>query len=136
MAKSITCNTLTVKNGIPEPRYGTVMDSITERLIAAFAESGMGQVEFAKRAGVSKQTVNGWLKGRVTNIRPDNLFAASDALSINARWLATGHGPKSASNTKIQARLLDKLKALDPAEAQALSESFISIAEAREKYSP
>jgi hypothetical protein len=68
------------------------------------------------------------------NIRPGNLFSASDALGINPRWLATGRGPKSANHSKTQLRLLDTLNVLESEEAQALSESFLSIAEARQKY--
>lgn len=135
MIASLACNTFGVNNTVPPQNYPLVVETITDRINAAFLASGLKQSDLAERAGVSKQTVNGWLKGRVENIRPENLFSAADALGINARWLATGKGPRlRTDDLALCSRLAQVLSALDPPEAEALSKSFLEIAEIRSKY--
>jgi DNA-binding XRE family transcriptional regulator len=66
------------------------VSGITLRINRAINTAGIGQAELAREIGVSRQAVNDWIKGRSVNIRPDHLFALSDALHVDARWLATG----------------------------------------------
>lgn len=101
-ASSLTWHTLPVNNAIHARIYIPSMaaNTITDRIREAFNESefggelGLGQAAFARRVGVSKQTVGDWLLGRSVNIRPENLFYLADSLRVEARWLATGKGPK------------------------------------------
>jgi transcriptional regulator with XRE-family HTH domain len=71
-------------------------ETITDRVRAAIDASGLTQAEIARRVGVERQTVGDWYHGRSINIRPEHLFALADTLGIEARWLATGKGPKLA----------------------------------------
>lgn len=101
-ASSLAWHTLPVNNAIHARIYSPSMaaNTITDRIREAFNESefggalGQGQAALARRVGVSKQTVGDWLVGRSVNIRPDNLFDLADVLRVEARWLATGKGPK------------------------------------------
>lgn len=71
------------------------LSTINGRFADAMRAAGFRtQVEFARAAGLSKQTVGDWMHGRTANIRPENLVRAADALGVEIRWLATGEGPR------------------------------------------
>lgn len=64
-----------------------------ERLRARAQEIGLSQIEVGRLAGIKKQSMTGYWNGdRVCG--SDRLFALSDALRANARWLVSGEGPK------------------------------------------
>lgn len=46
--------------------------------------------DLQSKMGVSRQTVSKWLNGHVEELTPAMLFKLSDALNVNARWLALG----------------------------------------------
>lgn len=48
--------------------------------------------ELALHINVTKQTVHGWEKGGVVNLRPPNLIKLADKLRANIRWLVHGEG--------------------------------------------
>ena len=75
----------------------------------------MDQSELARRVGVSRQAVNDWIKGRSVNIRPETLVRLADALGVEIRWLATGHGPRKADPPpRDYAEILRRLDAMSP----------------------
>ena len=66
-----------------------------DRIKEAREAKGWDQAKLAGEVGISRQSVFAWETGETKNVRPDNLFKAADALEVNARWLATGNGPKT-----------------------------------------
>lgn len=60
-------------------------------------EIGKEQAEIARLAGIKKQSMSGyWLGERFCG--SDKLFALSDVLSCNARWLISGEGAKTGGD--------------------------------------
>lgn len=51
---------------------------------------------------VNRQTVHRWVSGEGDKLTPEMLFSLSDALNVNARWLALG-----APNSPVKPRSLD-----------------------------
>ena len=109
--------------------------SITDRLSLAFDRSPLSQADLARVVGLTRGAVNGWLRGRSVNIRPEHLFAVADALGVEARWLATGLGPMERQvvnhDTK---RLILSYASLHDEERRAVQLLVDQIAESREKY--
>ncbi|QNK67185.1 helix-turn-helix domain-containing protein [Variovorax sp. PAMC26660] len=69
--------------------------NFTERFKALTDELDRGwKVDLARRCGVSRPTVTHWRSGRTHSADPVQLFAIADYFGVNARWLATGEGPK------------------------------------------
>lgn len=62
------------------------------RLKLAREARGLTQVELAKVAGVPQQTISALETKQSSVTKADTLFLLSDALGVNARWLATGDG--------------------------------------------
>lgn len=126
-----------VNHGLP-PGVQTMdmSDSITQRIQEAYAAAkadGLSQAELARRVGVSKQAVGDWLKGRVTEIRPDNLYALADALQVEARWLATGKGSrKGLILTPEQRRMLQSYLRLPPTQQATIRLLVDQIADERD----
>ena len=111
--------------------------NITDRVLEAFAASGLTQAELARRCKVGRASVNGWLKGRATNIRPQHLFMLADALGVEARWLATGEGPRARQLiSREQSKLLDAYHHADPAARHAILTLTEQVAEPRDEYDP
>jgi transcriptional regulator with XRE-family HTH domain len=109
--------------------------SITDRLNAAFDRSGLSQAELARMVGLTRGSINSWLRGRSINIRPEHLFAVADALRVEARWLATGAGPmeRQLINGDIRT-LLDSYATLRTDEREAVRLLVNQIAEGRSEY--
>ena len=112
--------------------------TITERLAAAFATAapmGLKQADIARRIGVSRATVNDWFQGRSVNLRPEHLFAVADLLQVEARWLATGQGPRERTRTcNDDHRLLTDIAALSNGDRAAVRLLIHQIADARGDY--
>ncbi|WP_278393867.1 helix-turn-helix domain-containing protein [Sphingobium yanoikuyae] len=68
-----------------------------ERLRSRAAEIGVGMAEIGRSSGVKKQSMSGYWNGERL-CGSDKLFALSDALRVNARWLISGEGPKSGGD--------------------------------------
>ncbi|MDQ0017398.1 transcriptional regulator with XRE-family HTH domain [Variovorax boronicumulans] len=72
-------------------------NTFTERLKELTTDIGRGwQAELARRCGVSRAAITNWLSGRNKGVESNHLFAIGDLFRVNARWLATGAGPKWA----------------------------------------
>lgn len=68
-----------------------------ERMRVRAAEVGLGMAELGRLAGVKKQSMSGYWNGdRLCG--SDKLFALSDALRVNARWLVSGDGPRTGGD--------------------------------------
>lgn len=63
-----------------------IIDSFQKRLKFALEYAGIGQNELARRCGISKGAVSGWLSGRFTPKRKNSLKIA-EILNVSASWL-------------------------------------------------
>lgn len=69
--------------------------SFSERLRELGADREWGwQSDLARHCGVTRPAISNWLSGRSRGIESMYLFAVADYFRVNARWLATGVGPK------------------------------------------
>lgn len=67
---------------------------LSDRIVARRKAVGINtQTDFAKRLGVSQQTVYSWESNGVRTLRGDNLTKAAKILDVNETWLLTGVGP-------------------------------------------
>jgi len=69
------------------------MKTFCERLTSLIETSGLTQVAFAKKAGVSPPALSNYIKG-VREPTADALFKIAEAGSVSANWLRTGEGEK------------------------------------------
>ena len=67
------------------------------RLTARATEIGLDMAELGRLAGIKKQSMSGYANGQRL-CGSDKLFALSDALRVNARWLISGEGPKTGGD--------------------------------------
>lgn len=67
------------------------------RLRARAAEIDKDQAEIARLAGIKKQSMSGYWNGERL-CGSDKLFALSDVLRVNARWLISGEGTKTGGD--------------------------------------
>ncbi len=111
---------------------------MTDRLadvIAPLIAAGETQADIARRIGVTRATVGDWIHRRATTPRADILFAAADALNVEARWLATGDGPRERCRLNADERaMLTAYAHLTPAERITLRTLANQLAEARADY--
>lgn len=114
------------------------METLTDRLAAAVVpllEAGVTQADLARRVGVSRATVGDWLHGRASSLRADTLFAVADALNVEARWLATGKGPRTRQALGSDERaMLNAYAKLTPPERITLRTLANQIADAHGEY--
>lgn len=88
------------------------MEPWAHRIFARMNELGLKQTELARACGIKESSVSGWFgKGsRPTRmISGDNLVTVADFLDLKARWIITGKGAKSASDSRSQSVRLDPL---------------------------
>jgi transcriptional regulator with XRE-family HTH domain len=85
--------------------------TLAGRIKLAMASAGISTTaQLAKKMNVNRQTVHRWISGEGDKLTPEMLFKLSDALAVNARWLALGspNSPiKPTSPTVEQAEVLD-----------------------------
>jgi len=114
--------------------------TLTERLVTAFAQAqaqGLRQADIARHVGVSRATVTAWMKGDAVSLKPGHLFAVADLLGIEARWLATGQGPRAALRMPSdQPQLLADMAALRDGDRAAVRLLIHQLAEARRDREP
>lgn len=68
------------------------MNSFSERFKQARERSGLSLAKIAERVGVSTQAVWNYENRPDGSVSTELLFPVADALGVDARWLATGHG--------------------------------------------
>ena len=95
--------------------------SIQQRLTEVLAETGKTQTEVARHAKIGRGAISAIVRGRTKNPQPDHLFAIADALGVEARWLATGRGPKHKESglSREQREWLQMYEHLPPDKRQA-----------------
>lgn len=69
--------------------------AFAERLKAARAAAKMTQDQLARAIGVTPSAISHLESGSSKSLSMEHIFACADALGINAKWLCTGHGPKT-----------------------------------------
>lgn len=86
-------------------------ETFAERLAEAMQGAGINAASLAAAVGVSPSAVSQWLSASTKNMRPEHLFAAADVLGVEARWLATGRGPRERNAfADLPAELIEALK--------------------------
>lgn len=111
------------------------MKTFAERLKYARTRAQLSQDSLAGKANITKGAISQWENGVASGCKIDTLFNLADALMVDARWLATGHGePETTTELPhhlVAAKSLDKL----PAEAREplvkLIQSFANAADER-----
>jgi transcriptional regulator with XRE-family HTH domain len=69
------------------------MNTFAQRLKYARARAQMSQEELARKLDITKSAISKVEMGLTHDVVMTTLFAMADALSIDARWLATGKAP-------------------------------------------
>ncbi len=107
----------------PEPN----LDTLGGRVEYAIQQSAYSVEAIANKMRISKQSIYQWIDGRTKSIRNEHLFAFSDLVEMNARWIATGSGERRApryEDHRIQhmLRLMEALPdyAIDSAAARLI----------------
>lgn len=68
------------------------MKTFAERLKHARNRAQLSQDSLAQKTGCTKAAISQWENAASAGCKIDTLFALSDALMVDARWLATGRG--------------------------------------------
>ena len=66
---------------------------------ALAARQGLTQAGLARSCGISRASVNAWVRGPTDSIDGKYLTTAAAYLGVNPHWLATGNGEMLATNT-------------------------------------
>lgn len=94
---------------------------LPDRIQRRLAVTGMSPTELCRALGISKQSCGAWKSGKVKDLRMENLVRAADVLGCEIRWLAVGIGPEEPEElTAAQAAVLEAMRQMTPAQAQAL----------------
>lgn len=86
------------------------MSTRAERIAEAIASTDLNDAEVARRIGCKSQAVSQWKSGTTKDLKNDHLFALADLTGFEARWIATGEGPKRKAETADEARLLENYR--------------------------
>ena len=66
------------------------MSDFAKRLADEMKKKGLSQASLGRLAGIKRQTINAWLRGRKGEIEGDNLVQVANALGVTGEWLRTG----------------------------------------------
>lgn len=72
------------------------MTTLQDRIRLALRKAGKNANELAIEININRATVSLWVNGPTKTIKGDNLTKAARALNVNAHWLSTGEGRRSA----------------------------------------
>lgn len=70
------------------------LDSLGERVAYVLDQSGHSPSSAARIIGCERAAISQWIHGPTENIKNAFLFALADLTGFEARWIATGKGPK------------------------------------------
>jgi len=132
-AKSMACRTQTRKDAIRPDAYAQYMaaQTINDRIIEVVREDGRPASDIARAAGISKQTLNDWLKHRTKNPQNEHLLNFADALNLELRWIISGKGPKRVARDPPDIlRAADLLREMPDARRRHLVEFLESSSKA------
>lgn len=111
--------------------------TLAERLADSMRMAGLSNADLARLVGVTRSAVTHWVNGTSPNVRPEHLFRAADVLNVEARWLATGAGPRTRQHLSAQqAKILDAYHQLSPDAREAMVVLISGIAEKAGDYKP
>ena len=96
--------------------------TLADRIKEARFEAGISEpAELARRAGVKPAAAYQWESGATKTLKGETLVELADILAVEARWLATGKGPKqrnqSQTDMRSQPERLDARKIAETAKA-------------------
>jgi len=80
--------------------YAVPDETIGSRIKGLRKARNLTQEQVADALGIRKQTVSSWEKDQVKNLTLQNLFALSDALDCEPRFLALGHTDRLAPSLR------------------------------------
>lgn len=87
------------------------MNSFKDRLQEALNKSGLSQAELARRAGIGRNSISDYLKGKY-EAKQDKLHALALALNVDEAWLmgydVTSKRKNKNNHTKKTADLADE----------------------------
>ena len=69
------------------------MKTLSDRIKAALAQSGISQADLVRATGAKAASVSNWVGGRTKNLKGANLVNAARVLGVEEAWLANGVGP-------------------------------------------
>ena len=76
------------------------MTPLSARIIEVRQSLSMSKAEFARALGVSKTTAGKWDTGETKEVKHTHLAEMTQLSGYSADWIATGKGPKFASDTR------------------------------------
>lgn len=103
------------------------MDSpklIGQRIDEAIRHRGTQQSTVARAAGITPQALSRIISGDTKQPRPTTLFGIADALNYEARYLATGKGPRTKEEATASTISLEGLDTGDQARVRRIVDTF------------
>lgn len=75
--------------------------TLQTRIVKALSDTnGLNQAGLARACGISRASVNAWVRGSTESIDGKYLTTAAAYLNVNPHWLATGQGPAKTFGDK------------------------------------
>ena len=105
------------------------MTTLGQRVGDALEEQKVSAAELARRVNLSRSAVSQIINGETKAPKPENLFAIADALGYEARWLATGKGPRRKSDTDQDILDLSGLSSESKSQIRKIVSTFSQPAE-------
>jgi len=106
------------------------METLGKRLRSSRKNNNLNQAELAKKSGVSQQLISQIENEKIKST--NDIFSLSDALNVNAKWLATGVGDMKASlsndpsDSKEELQFLNLLRSITADQRKEVMQSLKS----------
>jgi len=104
------------------------METLGKRLRSTRKNNNFNQAELAKKSGVSQQLISQIENEKIKST--NDIFSLSDALNVNAKWLATGVGDMNTalsndlSNSKEEQKFLNLLRSITTEQRKEMMQSL------------
>ncbi len=106
------------------------METLGKRLRSLRKKNTLNQAELAKKSGVSQQLISQIENEKIKST--NDIFSLSDALNVNAKWLATGVGDMKSSvandlsDSKEEQQFLNLLRSITADQRKEIMQSLES----------
>jgi transcriptional regulator with XRE-family HTH domain len=105
------------------------METLGKRLRSTRKNNNFNQAELAKKSGVSQQLISQIENEKIKST--NDIFSLSDALNVNAKWLATGVGDMNTGatnkgDTKEEMQFLNLLRSVTADQRKEMMQSLKS----------
>jgi len=103
------------------------METLGKRLRSTRKNNNFNQAELAKKSGVSQQLISQIENEKIKST--NDIFSLSDALNVNAKWLATGIGDMNTGatnkgDTKEEMQFLNLLRSVTADQRKEMMQSL------------